>query len=391
MAAVTQSSSINRSTPVGADAKSSETRKVRLGALDTLRGVAALNVVLLHFTTDFHRDFTPARLSSISWGYGAYGVHLFFLISGFVIFMTAERTQRAYDFIVSRFSRLYPPYWAAVVFTTAVLIAVPLAGGPTPAHLSRRALIDLSMFQSWGRFGSVDSVYWTLGVELSFYLVLLVLIWRKALNMAIPVMTGLVVLALCDHLLIRRPLSVPYDHLRNLLFLEYAYLFTAGMVLYRIRQQFKPVYLLVLALCALCPATANYWPNHPPVDAVIAAGLAVLMYFATSGRLDWIASRPLVFLGGISYSLYLTHHWVGLLFLKAADNRAINPNLALAMAIGLCLVLATAMTYLIERPSLRWLRAVMANKTARRVEPKSVASTDHSSAPDPTVPERGRS
>jgi peptidoglycan/LPS O-acetylase OafA/YrhL len=377
MAAVTQSSPINRAAPVGAVVNSVKTSKVRLGALDTLRGVAALNVVLLHFTTDFHRDFSPTRIASITWDYGAYGVHLFFLISGFVIFMTAERTQRPYDFIVSRFSRLYPPYWAALVFTTAVLIAVPLAGGPTPAHLLRRALVDLSMFQSWARVGSVDSVYWTLGVELSFYLVLLVLIWRKALHMAIPVMTGLVVLALCDHLLIRRPLSVPYDYLRNLLFLEHAYLFTAGMVLYRIRQRFKPVYLLVLALCALCPATANYWPNHPSVDALIAAGLAVLMYFATSGRLDWIACRPLVYLGGISYSLYLTHHWAGLLFLKAADNRLIDPNLALAMAIGLCLLLATAMTYLIEKPSLRWFRAAMANKTERVTGTTSAASTDH--------------
>ena len=356
-----------------------EKKKARLAALDTLRGVAALSVVLLHFTTDFHRDFRPTLTSSISWDYGAYGVHLFFLISGFVIFMTAEKSMRPYDFVVSRFTRLFPPYWMAIFLTTTLLIAVPIAGGATPAHLLRRALVDCSMFQSWVRVASVDSVYWTLGVELSFYLVILLLMWRRALNMAIPVMTGLVVLALFDHLLIRRPLSVPYDWLRTPLFLDHAYLFTAGMVLYRIRQRgFKPAYLLILALCALCPMTSNYWPNHPPTDAAVAAGLIVLMYLATSCRLDWIARKPLVWLGGISYSLYLTHHWVGLLFLKAADTRLFNPNLALVLAVVLCLSLATAMTYLIERPSLHWLRSVLSKRAppSRLAQPATAPSSD---------------
>jgi peptidoglycan/LPS O-acetylase OafA/YrhL len=91
-----------------------------------------------------------------------------------------------------------------------------------------------------------------------------------------------------------------------------------------------------------------------------------LMYLATSGRLNWIACKPMVFLGGISYSLYLTHHWVGLLFLKTADNRLINPNVALGAAVVLCLLLASAMTYLVERPSVRWFRAMLERQPGDR-------------------------
>ena len=333
---------------------------IRLGALDALRGIAALNVVFLHFTTDFHRDFGPARISSFEWSYGNYGVHLFFLISGFVIFMTAERATRPYDFFVSRFSRLYPPYWAAIALTTIIRISMPIPGGPAAAHLLRRSLVDLTMFQSWVGIGSVDSVYWTLQVEMSFYLIMLILIWRKAVESAITVMTGLVVLALCDHLLIARPLSAPYVLFRQLMILEHAYLFTAGMVLYKIRREFKLRYALILVLCALCPATATYWPNNPPTDTGIGIALALVVYLATSGRADWLACRPLVYLGGISYSLYLTHHWLGLVFLNRADAIGMNANLALFLAVALCLLVASVLTYMVERPSLVWFRRVLA-------------------------------
>jgi peptidoglycan/LPS O-acetylase OafA/YrhL len=337
-------------------------RRARLASLDALRGIAALSVMLLHFTTDFHRDFRPTQISSVTWGYGAYGVHLFFLISGFVILMTAEKSKRPYDFVVSRFSRLYPPYWAAIVLTTVLLIALPTIGAPEAPHLLRRAAVDFTMFQSWVGVGSVDSVYWTLQVEMSFYLILLILIWRKAVGYAIAVMTGLVVLALCDHLFVPRPWSAPYAHLRQLMILEHAYLFTAGMVLYKIREGFKLRYAFILLLCALCPATAMYWPNSPPIDTSVAITLAFVVFLATSGRADWIASRPLLYLGGISYSLYLTHHWLGQVFLNRADKWGMNPNLALATGVVLCLLTASLMTYMVERPTLRWLRQSLSRR-----------------------------
>jgi peptidoglycan/LPS O-acetylase OafA/YrhL len=354
------------SNPSVAPSKAPEPKaRARLGSLDALRGIAALSVMLLHFTTDFHRDFKPSRISSFEWRYGAYGVHLFFLISGFVILMTAEKAASPYDFFVSRFTRLYPPYWAAILFTTILLIALPTVGAPEAPHLLRRALVDLTMFQGWATVGSVDTVYWTLQVEMSFYLVLLVLIWRRAVHNAVTVMTGLVLLALCDHLFVPRPWSTPYAYVRQIMFFEHAYLFTTGMVLYKMRDGFKPHYAVILLICALCPITATYWPNNPPVDASIAISLAFVVYLATSGRADWIASSPLLFLGGISYSLYLTHHWLGQVFLNRADKWGMNPNLALLVGIALCLLIATLMTYLIERPSLHWLRQRLSKKTDR--------------------------
>jgi len=72
--------------------------------------LAAMAVVFFHFTTRFGELFKGDPSPSISFPTGYYGVNLFFIISGFVIFMTLERTKKPMDFVVSRFSRLFPAY-----------------------------------------------------------------------------------------------------------------------------------------------------------------------------------------------------------------------------------------------------------------------------------------
>src|SRR5689334_21950406 len=93
----------------------------RLLELDVLRGLAAFGVLCYHYTTHHTLLFSPTIKPLFNFPYGVYGVELFFMISGFVIFMTLENTKRPLDFIVSRFSRLYPCYWASVILTFSVI------------------------------------------------------------------------------------------------------------------------------------------------------------------------------------------------------------------------------------------------------------------------------
>lgn len=339
-----------------------EKKTVRLKALDALRGIAALNVVLLHFTTGFPIAFKPEQISLFQWRYGAYGVHLFFLISGYVILMSAENAKRPRDFLVSRFSRLFPPYWAALVLSTLLLLIAPITGFLETPNLLRRAAVNFTMLQNVFYVGSVDGVYWTLGVEISFYFILLTLIWRRIIDRALSIMTLLVVAALVDHLFVPRPWGPLYSYLRSLFFLEHAYLFTIGMLIYKMRDGFKPQYVIILLLCFMCPASANYFPNTPSVDTFVSILLALIVFLSTTKYGRWLASRPLLYLGSISYSLYLTHHYVGLVFLKLADERGMNPNAALVIAMMMCLLLATVFSHFVERPSLCWMRQRLGDK-----------------------------
>ena len=80
----------------------------RLVEIDALRGIAALSVVLFHYTTQFKKLYSPGGWTDFEFTHGHLGVNLFFIISGFVIFMTLERTKVPMDFVVSRFNLSSP-------------------------------------------------------------------------------------------------------------------------------------------------------------------------------------------------------------------------------------------------------------------------------------------
>src|ERR1700679_1685854 len=89
--------------------------KGRLLELDCLRGIAVTLVITFHFTLNepnLRRYFR----------FDCAGVELFFMISGFVIFLTIEKTTNYKDFLLSRFSRLFPAYWTCVTLTTLFII-----------------------------------------------------------------------------------------------------------------------------------------------------------------------------------------------------------------------------------------------------------------------------
>jgi peptidoglycan/LPS O-acetylase OafA/YrhL len=72
----------------------------RIIELDSLRGIAALAVVFYHYTTRFDAKFqTTVITDRISFPYGHYGVELFFIISGFVIFMSVKNDMKPQTFL----------------------------------------------------------------------------------------------------------------------------------------------------------------------------------------------------------------------------------------------------------------------------------------------------
>ena len=150
-------------------------RGSRLAALDGLRLLAAFSVLAYHYT-GINRDYWGAKplvefptLHHLS-RYGYLGVELFFIISGFVILMTAyDRTVQS--FVASRVARLYPAYWVAILIT--FLLQQFWTGGRTPTLLE--ALGNLTMAQNAYGFTDVQGAFWTLWVELRFYLLIGVL------------------------------------------------------------------------------------------------------------------------------------------------------------------------------------------------------------------------
>ena len=91
---------------------------MRLKQFDALRGIAAISVCFFHIVKYLKLEVT--YFGKI-FQFGYMGVDLFFIISGFVIYMSLKNTKCIKEFWISRFTRLYPTYWFSCLFTTTIL------------------------------------------------------------------------------------------------------------------------------------------------------------------------------------------------------------------------------------------------------------------------------
>jgi peptidoglycan/LPS O-acetylase OafA/YrhL len=117
----------------------------RLQELDALRGIATMLIVFLHLTTENGKIKGFFTL-------GVTGVDLFFIISGFVILLTLEKTRNWQDFVVSRFSRLYPVYWASVILIGLLMF---LRGTPFTSSWIK-LFANMTMFQAYFKIKDLD-------------------------------------------------------------------------------------------------------------------------------------------------------------------------------------------------------------------------------------------
>ena len=147
----------------------------RLGELDLLRLVAALLVVAFHYMAASRSlwGVAPTRIfPSVApvTVLGLLGVELFFIISGFVILMSVLG-RGAGEFAASRFTRLFPAYWFSVV---AIFLLYACTGlrAFRPNLSPTGYVINLTMLQRGMGVNDASGVYWSLWVELRFYVLM---------------------------------------------------------------------------------------------------------------------------------------------------------------------------------------------------------------------------
>lgn len=302
-------------------------------------------VLLFHFTHQAPRVL--AGVVTVPWHaeWGSYGVELFFAISGFVIFMTLERTQSPADFVISRFARLFPAYWTAIALTSA---GVMLLGAPSLAQPGGIIALNLTMTQAFFYLPSVDGVYWSLAVELCFYACMLALWQFKLLGRIEQVLVPWLLLAALWWAVPSLPSRVGL-----LLVVEYIPFFAVGMAAYRVYSgqrrwvQQAPLLALALSVLLLSSTTGGI--------ITFALSLAAFMLMIT-GRLSFIDRAPLVWLGTISYSVYLIHQNLGYALIARLEALGLAPESATMLTIAAVLAAAHTIQRAIEAPCLALIR-----------------------------------
>ncbi|MEV7804812.1 acyltransferase [Microbispora sp. NPDC088329] len=343
----------------------------RLVELDVLRFVAAFAVMAFHFMAasrslwDEYPTtlFEPvARLTTL----GILGVELFFLISGFVILMSVWG-HTVGEFAVSRVSRLYPAYWFAVL---VIFIMYRFSGvvGFDPKLSDGEYLLNLTMFQGAFGVGHAGGVFWSLWVELRFYVLLalfsLVGITLRRCLVFLAAWSGLALLAEFTQnetlVFVFMPRQAPY--------------FIAGMAFFLIHRfgarsgSFVP-WLLIAAGYGMSLYAAldrvgervrligiKHYPAPPEAVVVAITVIYLLMAAVALGRLRWVRWRRLVTLGALTYPLYLLHQTVSAVLIPAYRD-VVDPWLLTAITMAVAIGLAYLIYRMVDKPGQRWLRA----------------------------------
>jgi len=342
--------------------------KGRVESLDMLRGLMALAVAVYHFTTWYPTVFEPGRFAAYTAAKaGHYAVEGFFIISGFCFFYLygpgSFRGKGFRNFHIKRFLRIAPLYYVAV--------AANLILGLSTWVPSRRILLENATL-TFGLFHPNHSLVlggWSIGIEYVFYLAFPLLAWAawKFRPFLFVGAVGLIFVSMF-YTLYAVPMAPRAGEQNFHLYVQvgnHAFLFLLGGLAAQARVRIPwrltalSFTLLAGALgAAFCLRYRNFYDHFVIMEGIpryYFAGLcfAVVALFAFREFPDSLAKRAGVFLGEISYSVYLLHPFAQEA-LKAWAPAALPPVLGWCLGLILTLALATVTHRWVERPAMEW-------------------------------------
>jgi exopolysaccharide production protein ExoZ len=367
----------------------------QLNSIQILRGIAALAVVAMHVSGHlFHYRVEPTV--DLLWANGGAGVYLFFVISGFIIAHVTGKGINAREFVVKRAMRILPLFYVAFV----LLLAINGFNYPWQEIL-KSALLLPGDAGSMGPYFDypILTVAWTLTYEVYFYALFLVagLINHRFRTL----IAGIAIIAIVyvGQALVygsaqTTPDTPPYQGaplIKHMVFLvnPIMLMFVLGLLAESIYSAFTP---------------NSSWQRRAvrdlaPITAIVSCW-GLLTYGAWMGDLGWglpsfglvlslslleksgvtFNFRPLVFLGAISYSIYLFHPLVIQLTGPSYFSHFWQDGFTkFAITIALTIAVANLTFRYIEKPSQLAARALLSRRSSLSTAPPQSHRSDISS------------
>lgn len=350
--------------------------KHRLALVDALRCFAAFWVVLYHMSEGNHIPTLlaaiPGWVKTIVFDAGHLGVPVFFVLSGIVMAATTFRVPmnagNAANFVARRFVRLAPPYYAAVALGVSVIATKHMFGQTDVAIPSVTDILGHLLFlQGFLGIDNIMTVFWTLCIEVQFYIAFALLLWLadqargneafNARSLAIWVSALLALLwpaGLID--------SIGWQGG----FIGFWFSFMAGVLCAQTLSDSKQGRYIALGYCAVVLLIGVASQNSFTVTAGV-TGLGFCFLVNHSASIGFFSSYPVQKIGLISYSLYLFHSPVTGSFMRVfrrfMPTGIASDILATVLIIATCILFAAIAYLLFERPAIAWSRRIKFKRT----------------------------
>lgn len=343
---------------------------IRYHTLDQWRGVAVLAVLIFHGFGSISGGGLTVH-SGLVWlqkaaGYGWLGAHMFFVISGFCISANlaalVAKNGGYMEFAFNRLLRIYPVYWAACLTAILVnLLASPFNRVPITASLPKswgEAWANLFLVEPYFGYDPLLLVSWSLVYEVGFYLLVAfgLCLYERGVPRVVLLSGGFGLALLA--------MMAPWKGI--FVILNFWPEFVLGTIVYlglqAAQSSVKEAYLWMTASFPLLltgiftlPTAGHKWQ----LAAVIFFAWMLFLLYPFDRRISKLKiMRGLGWLGVISYSLYLTHVFLGLKLVNLSTRFMDHDSLwMLALqpaAWGLSIVLAWTFYRCVEKPLEKW-------------------------------------
>jgi peptidoglycan/LPS O-acetylase OafA/YrhL len=302
------------------------------------RGIAALLVIYYHLTNRVPLPYLGMKEGpSLIFYSGKIGVLIFFIISGYLIVQSLQYSKNLASFYAKRISRIWPLFILAsvLIFVFLQFFDPPVVpSGPKKFYTHDPSVVDLvgSLFflEDLG-FNWVDGVFWSILVELKFYMWigLLAVISRKDFirhfAIAALIISSFEMAIEFAHMPALRPIQLV---LNGFFIAQYLPFFAIGALLVSGRDRGLLLAVVVLSLIQAGMKTAM----NPDLNAWRTLIFVIVLAVVVGLDALLLGSRIFLTLGDYSYSWYLFHQMIGLSLIKAMSG-SLNYDQALVVAL----------------------------------------------------------
>lgn len=330
----------------------------RILELDALRAIAAINLVLFHFTWVYAEKFGYSSDLGFRWPFGAYGVEMFFILSGFVNSMSLMRRGKPVDFVAARLIRIIPIFLLAIIANLWILQLPPM----NQLVSSDQFFANMTLLPRVLGYECVDPVMWTLQIEMMFYATLVILfktgmLHRYFIGWGSLLICSVVFCPALDALAANHGSAgwhVAATAVRQLMLLDFVPLFAIGFLLYMIKTGIGKKWQnsLGIAVAVFVFHCIDHGKHNPAATVLIIGLVAACAY----GKVPPLRFRPLIYVSTISYALYLCHNNLGSALIYSFNQAGVPPLVCFLIGIVFSFSLAIIITNRVEQPITSLLR-----------------------------------